>query len=245
MFGRMVHRCLIQADSGLSCSKAGTRVPKHGTPVPQNKRLPAIYRFLPDPDGDVIAQGERARDLPLVLVEAALFAADEPLTARRLVSIAKLADAGEARRLVRKLQSLYDKNGTAFQVEELAGGFQLMTRPEYHPWLVRLRRTGNAPRLSPAARETLAIVAYRQPIMRADIEAIRGVQCGELLRLLMEKGLIRIAGRHDSLGRPVLYGTTKRFLQTFGLRSLRDLPQAEQLRPPEQRPQQQERELET
>src|SRR5262249_4861760 len=120
----------------------------------------------------------------------------------------------------------------AFQVEELAGGFQLLTRPEYHAWLVRLRRTGHDVRLTPAARETLAIVAYRQPIMRADIEAIPGVQCGEILRQLMEKGLIRIAGRPDSLGRPVLYGPTRKFLQIFGLRSLKDLPLVEQLHPP-------------
>jgi segregation and condensation protein B len=90
----------------------------------------------------------------------------------------------------------------------------------------------------------LAIIAYRQPIMRAGIEAIRGVQCGEILRLLMEKGLVRIAGRHNSLGRPVLYGTTKRFLQTFGLNSLQDLPQAEQLRPPEEHRQEAETEPE-
>jgi segregation and condensation protein B len=177
-------------------------------------------------------QGELARDARLALVEAALFAADEPLNARRLASVAALADGNEARRLVRKLQMLYDKDGTAFQVEEIAGGFQLLTRPEYHPWLLRLRRASNELRLSPAARETLAIVAYRQPIMRTDIEAIRGVQCGELLRLLMEKGLVRIAGRHDSLGRPVLYGTTKKFLQVFGLKSLQDLPQVEQLQQP-------------
>jgi segregation and condensation protein B len=182
---------------------------------------------------EAVAAGELARDTRLALVEAALFAADEPLSARRLAVVVGLRDANEARRLVRKLQNSYDKGGTAFQVEEIAGGFQLLSRPEYHPWLVRLRRTGNELRLSPAARETLAIVAYRQPIMRADIEAIRGVQCGELLRLLMEKGLIRIAGRHESLGRPVLYGTTKKFLQVFGLRSLHDLPQVEQLRPPQ------------
>jgi segregation and condensation protein B len=183
--------------------------------------------------GQRLAQGELARDLPLAWVEAALWAADEPLTARRLAAAAGLSDAAEARRLVRKLHALYEREGSAFQVEELAGGFQLLTRPEYHPWLARLRRTGNELRLSPAARETLAIVAYRQPIMRTDVEAVRGVQCGEILRLLMEKGLIRLAGRHDSLGRPVLYGTTKKFLQVFGLKSLRDLPLAEQLRPPD------------
>jgi segregation and condensation protein B len=199
---------------------------------PHNRRLPAVYRVLAEEGGDIPVQGELARDGRLALLEAALFAADEPLHARRLAAVAGLADGNEARRLVRKLQALYDKDGTAFQVEEIAGGFQLLSRPEYHPWLLRLRRTGNDLRLSPAARETLAIIAYRQPIMRADIEAIRGVQCGEILRLLMEKGLVRIAGRHDSLGRPVLYGTTKKFLQVFGLRSLQDLPQVDQLPQP-------------
>jgi segregation and condensation protein B len=200
--------------------------------LPQDRRLPAVYRLLADDRGEPAGQGELARDPALALVEAALFAADEPLAARRLAAAAGLADGTEARRLVRKLQALYDKGGSAFQVEELAGGFQLLTRPEYHPWLVRLRRTGHELRLSAAARETLAIIAYRQPIMRADVEAIRGVQCGEVLRQLMEKGLVRIAGRHESLGRPVLYGTSKKFLQVFGLKSLKDLPLAEQLRPP-------------
>ena len=130
------------------------------------------------------------------------------------------------RRLLRKLQGLYDSDDTAFQIEELAGGFQLLTRPAYHRWLATLRRGQVDLHLTGAARETLAIVAYRQPIMRANIEAIRGVHCGETLRLLMEKGLVRITGRDDSLGRPVLYGTTKKFLQIFGLRTLKDLPQA-------------------
>jgi len=204
--------------------------------LPQNRRLPAVYRLLGLESNDPVAQGELARDAQLALVEAALFLADEPLAARRLASVAGLEDGTEARRLVRKLQALYDKDGTAFQVEELAGGYQLLTRPEYHPWLIRLRRTSNELRLSAAARETLAIVAYRQPIMRADIEAIRGVQCGDVVRLLMEKGLVRIAGRHDSLGRPVLYGTTRKFLQLFGLKSLHELPQAEQLRAPGEPP---------
>jgi segregation and condensation protein B len=200
--------------------------------LPLNHRLPAAYRKAWEEEGTAPAAGELVRDRRLALIEAALLVADEPLNARRLARAADLKDGAEARRLVRKLQTLYDHDGSAFQVEELAGGFQLLTRPEYHPWLVRLRRTGNDLHLSPAARETLAIVAYRQPIMRTDIEAIRGVQCSEMLRQLMEKGLIRIAGRHDSLGRPVLYGTTRKFLQVFGLKSLKDLPLAEQLRPP-------------
>jgi segregation and condensation protein B len=207
-----------------------TRPDRHA--LPHNRRLPSIYRHWLDDGLDAGGRGEGARDPRLALVEAVLFAADEPLTPRRLAQAAGLTDVAEARRLVRKLQSLYESDGSAFGVEELAGGYQLLTRPEYHSWLIRLRRTSNEVRLSAAARETLAIVAYRQPIMRADVETVRGVQCGEILRLLMEKGLVRIAGRHNSLGRPVLYGTTKRFLQVFGLRSLRDLPQVEQLRPP-------------
>jgi len=199
--------------------------------MPSNSRLPALYRQSQRYTVEQPLQGELARDPQLALVEAALFAADEPLTTRKLASVAGLADGNEARRLVRKLHALFERDGSAFQVEEVAGGFQLYTRPQYQRWLVRFKRTGLDIRLSPAGRETLAIVAYRHPIMRADIEAIRGVQCGDVLRLLMEKGLIRIAGRHDSLGRPVLYGTTKKFLQLFGLKSLKDLPQIEQLPP--------------
>jgi segregation and condensation protein B len=117
--------------------------------------------------------GELARDARLAAVEAALVAADEPLTAKKLATSAALADAAEARRTVQRLRELYDAVGSAFQVEELAGGFQLLTRPEFHPWLVRLRRGSAEMKISPAARETLTIVAYRQPITRADIEAVR------------------------------------------------------------------------
>jgi segregation and condensation protein B len=200
--------------------------------LPQNRGLPSLYRLTGLAEREQAGQGDLARDGRLALVEAALLAADEPLTPRRLAGAAGLADAAEARRLVRKLQGLYDRDGSAFQVEELAGGYQLLTRPAFHPWLVRLRRAGTDLRLTAAARETLAIVAYRQPIARADVEAIRGVQCAEVLRQLMEKGLLRIAGRDDSLGRPVLYGTTRKFLQVFGLKNLRDLPGADDLRPP-------------
>jgi len=195
--------------------------------LPRNYKLPALYRQLPCRVAEPGPQGELARDSRLAFVEAALLAADEPLTTRKLATVAGLADGNEARRLVHKLHALYDLDGTAFQVEEVAGGFQLFTRPEYHRWLLRLKRGGHDLRLTGTAHETLAIIAYRQPIMRADIEAIRGVHCGDVLRLLMEKGLIRIAGRHDSLGRPVLYGTTKKFMQVFGLKNLKDLPQVE------------------
>jgi segregation and condensation protein B len=204
--------------------------PRHDR-LPHNHRLPVVYRLLPELIEPAPA-GTGARSPEVALLEAILFVADEPLPARKLARAAGLADAAAARRVLRTLQDLYDQEGSAFQVEELAGGFQLLTRPQFHRWLVRLRRGSEELRLSGAARETLAIVAYRQPIMRADIEAIRGVHCGETLRQLMEKGLLRIAGRHDSLGRPVLYGTTRKFLQVFGFKSLKDLPQAEDLQPP-------------
>jgi segregation and condensation protein B len=200
--------------------------------LPRNHRLPLRYRYPEDEVADSAAAGELVRDARLASIEAALLAADEPLNARRLAAVAGIKHAAEAKRLVHKLRDFYDQDGSAFQVEELAGGFQLLTRPQYHPWLAGLRRGSGEQRLSSAARETLAIVAYRQPIMRADVEAIRGVQCGEMLRQLMEKGLIRIAGRHDSLGRPVLYGTTRKFLQVFGLKSLRELPSVGELQMP-------------
>ncbi len=197
---------------------------------PGNTPPPAALRF--PPPAEPAAADPLARDGKLARLEAALFLADEPLTARRLAEVAALADAAEARRLADRLRALYDADGTAFRVEELAGGYQLLTRSEFHPWLLRLRRTGHDLRLTPAALETLAVIAYRQPIMRAEVEAVRGVQCGEVVRVLMEKGLVRIAGRHDSLGRPQLYGTTKKFLQAFGLNSLKDLPEVESLKEP-------------
>jgi segregation and condensation protein B len=198
---------------------------------PPNHRLPTLYRLIEE-STDAAPADPQARDAKLARLEAALLLADEPLAARRLAAVADLADAAEARRLLEKLKRLYDADGTAFQVEEIAGGYQLLTRPAYHPWLNRLRRSGTELHLSPAALETLAIVAYRQPIVRAEVENIRGVQCGDLLGQLMEKGLVKIVGRHDSLGRPVLYGTTKKFLQAFGLNTLKDLPEVESLRPP-------------
>ncbi|MEN6557042.1 MAG: SMC-Scp complex subunit ScpB, partial [Thermoguttaceae bacterium] len=135
-----------------------------------------------------------------------------------------------ARTLVRTLNRRYDSEGSAFRIEEVAGGFQLMTRLKFAPWLRRLHSASTEVRLSAPAMETLAVVAYRQPILRADIEAIRGVQSGEVLRQLIERDLVRIVGRSSELGRPFLYGTTRQFLQVFGLRHLDELPRADVLR---------------
>lgn len=202
-----------------------------GSRLPRNFTLPSLYRLLEEGRESVVT-GEGARDSRLAEVEAVFLVADEPLSLRKLAKAAGLGDAAEARQIIRRLQEIYERDESAFQIEELAGGFQMLTRPRFHRWLVRLRSTAPEMRLTGAAKETLAIVAYRQPIMRADVESIRGVHCGETLRQLMEKGLVRIAGRHDSLGRPVLYGTTRKFLQVFGLKSLKELPEVVDLRPP-------------
>ncbi|QDU91785.1 hypothetical protein Pla175_52160 [Pirellulimonas nuda] len=163
-------------------------------------------------------------------LEAVLFLAREPLTLGRLATLASLADAGEVKALVRRLQQAYDTAGSALEIQQVAGGYQLLTRAKLAPWLNRLTDREADPVLTPPALETLAVAAYLQPVVRAEVEAIRGVQCGELLRQLIDKDLLRIVGRSRELGRPLLYGTTRRFLQRFGLRDLSDLPAADRLR---------------
>ncbi|MCC7087227.1 MAG: SMC-Scp complex subunit ScpB [Pirellulales bacterium] len=163
-------------------------------------------------------------------VEAVLFLAKETLSSRKIAQLASLADGTQARTLIRRLNQFYDESGAAFRAEEVAGGFQLVTRPKFGPWLRRMLQNSAEPRLSGPALETLTVVAYRQPILRAEVEAVRGVQCGEMLRQLLERDLIRITGRADDLGRPLMYGTTRHFLELFGLKSLDELPRATELR---------------
>lgn len=177
--------------------------------------------------------GQFRRSEKMARLEAALIVADDALAARRLAHVATLADATEARTLIRQLNEIYDASGTAFRVERVAAGYQLLTRPEFAFWLGKLHHRQAELKLSSPAMETLAIVAYRQPVVRADIEAIRGVQSTEMLKQLMERGLVRIAGNDDSLGRPFLYGTTRKFLELFGLQNLEDLPMSDRLRPQE------------
>lgn len=166
---------------------------------------------------------------PQRIIEALLFAADTPLSAGRLAELARLP-LREVRACVEELNRRYEECDLAFRIESIAGGYQMMTLPAFGPWLVRLNQQRGETRLSDAALEALAIVAYRQPIIRADIESIRGVACGEVLNRLRELGLVRIVGRAEIVGRPMLYGTTKKFLDLFGLASLDDLPPMEALR---------------
>ncbi|MDO5553049.1 MAG: SMC-Scp complex subunit ScpB [Planctomycetia bacterium] len=159
----------------------------------------------------------------LAALEAALFLLREPTPGRRLATLAALPEGSKIRELVKQLNARYQREGSAFCAVEVAGGWQLRTLPQYAPWLFRLQEIPIEVRLSNTAMETLAIVAYQQPVARARIESIRGVRCGDILRQLLDQDLIRIAGHADELGRPFLYGTTKRFLQVFGLMRVEDL----------------------
>jgi segregation and condensation protein B len=166
------------------------------------------------------------------VIEAVLFASDEPLTDSRLASIVETT-AKQARECIEALNEKYRENHNAFRIEPIAGGYQMLTMSIYNNWLKKMLRARSDSKLSPAAMETLAIIAYKQPVIRADVEAIRGVAVGEVIRSLMYKGLVKIVGRAEILGRPMLYGTTKRFLEVFGLNSLKDLPKAEELKKPD------------
>jgi segregation and condensation protein B len=178
------------------------------------------------------------------VIEALLFAAQRPLTARELVSAIK--GAGDADELMpnefakateahvaaalEQLKIEYVQQGRAFQLAEKAEGWQLVSDPAYAPWVRQLFPAVKPARLTPPSLETLAIVAYRQPITRADIEAVRGVAVDGVLQNLMERGLVKIGGRAEVPGRPLLYETTQFFLEHFGLRDLDELPNAEELR---------------
>lgn len=152
----------------------------------------------------------------------------EALSLRRIAQLANLTDATEARTLLSRLSHTYSRRRRAFRIENVAGGYRLLTRSQFAPWIGKIGDfcdLEHSPlKLTPPALDTLTVVAYRQPVLRAEVEAIRGVACGELLRQLIERDLLRIVGRSEELGRPLQYGTTKRFLQLFGLKSLKDLP---------------------
>ncbi len=166
------------------------------------------------------------------VLEALLFAADEPLKTSRITAIVRDADGHAVRRALKALQSDYADADRGIQIEEVAGGFRMLSNRDYARFVEQLRKRERHVRLSQAALETLAIVAYRQPVHRADIEAVRGVAVDSVLRMLQDRGLVRVVGRADVLGRPFLYGTTKRFLELFGLKNLDDLPSVEELHIP-------------
>jgi segregation and condensation protein B len=187
------------------------------------------------PDGAVDAvddadeAGDSAADqvIDQPLLEALLFGTQHPLTAAKLVELMGLKSVKFVRAGVKLLNEQYESTQRSFRIEQVAGGYQMLTLPSFGEALKKLHHREIDAKLTKSALETLAIIAYKQPILRADIEAIRGVACGETIRSLMEKHLVKIAGRAEEPGRPILYGTTKRFLELFGLNTLRDLPQSE------------------
>lgn len=204
--------------------------PKRGSAVPKSSSWFFIHQLLGERDSgarrllapEVLSQPEKLRRL-----EAAIFLSPDGQSSRKLAKLAGLADATEARTLIRQLNQSLDEEGRSYRIEEVAGGYAMMTRSHFAPWLRRLSHVPGALRLSQSALETLAVVAYRQPVLRSDVEAIRGIGCSEVLKQLMELDLVRISGRSEDLGRPYLYGTTRRFLQMFGLRSADRLPRIE------------------
>ncbi len=177
-------------------------------------------------------RGRRRRELTPVppdrlagAIEALLLASGDVLTVERLRDLLGLTSVIHVREALNGIARRWAEAGMAVELQEVAGGVRVTTRPEYAEYVRRLSRRPEVDKLSPSLMEALSIVAYRQPVPRIEVERIRGVQCGEGLRNLLERRLIKVVGRSDQPGRPLLYGTTRRFLEVFGLQSLEDLPQ--------------------
>lgn len=162
------------------------------------------------------------------VIEALILSSAEPISAAKLAEIIPYCKEGQAKDLVNELNTEYAEQDRAFEIWEVAGGYQLRTRAEFSGYLQKLQKE-RALRLSQAALETLAIIAYRQPVTRAEIEEVRGVDAGPVVKSLLERHLIRIAGQREVPGRPMLYATTRRFLEVFGLGRLKDLPTLREL----------------
>lgn len=163
-------------------------------------------------------------------IEAALLTSDRAVPAAKLAELLDVPASKLIADRIAELNRTYEQSGRSFRIEQVAGGYQILTLPRFKEVLGKLHKSRAESKLSPSAMETLAIIAYRQPILRADIETIRGAASGEVVRTLMERQLVKIVGRAEELGRPMLYGTTKRFLEVFGLASLKDLPKVEELK---------------
>lgn len=162
------------------------------------------------------------------ILEALLFATSESLSLARITAILKEYDAAAVKEALSNLGERCEKEGRPYGLEEIGGGYRLLTRSEYGDYIRRLQKVARGDRLTPASLETLAIVAYKQPVIKAEVDAIRGVKSDGTLQSLLRRHLIRVVGRADVLGRPLLYGTTKLFLDQFGLKNLDDLPSPEE-----------------
>ena len=194
-------------------------------------------------EGPTRRLAQTSRSTAAAQLEAILFLSREPLSLRRLAKLLRIDDVGQLRETLTELNVMYDREGAAFRIEEVGGGFLLLTRKRFVTWLRRLHGMTIEVRLSQPAMETLAVIAYRQPVLRAEIESVRGVQSGEMVRQLIDRDLVRIVGRSEQLGRPMLYGTTHRFLEVFGLGRIEELHQAKKDKKPLQKAAGMEREI--
>jgi segregation and condensation protein B len=168
-------------------------------------------------------------DQLVAIIEALVFASPEPLTLKQLLKLLETEPREEVEAAVRELKRRYDERGGGLQLVEVAGGLQIVTRPELHEWVRRMFHEQTKHKLSVQALETLAVIAYKQPITAAEITEIRGVNATGVLGTLLERGLVKISGRKQVVGRPFLYSTTREFLDRFGLRDLTELPKVEDM----------------
>lgn len=176
------------------------------------------------------------------IIETLLFITDTPLAVKKIVETVEIRDAKIIERLICELKENYASSQSAIQLIEVAGGWQMSTKPEYARWIRKLYKDKLITRLTSAGLETLAIIAYRQPITRAEIEQVRGVDVVAPLETLLEKGLIKVTGKKETVGRPLLYSVTERFLRQFGLNTPEDLPELDSFETPEE-PEPKQREL--
>ena len=222
-----VEQDAVGGDEGKQAAEVVSEPAATGKPEPEAAdELAAAGTQVVAPDGGL---SDLARQ-----VEALLLASDEPLTPSKIAALTA-GTRKQIREAIDGLNAVYERGGHSFRVEQIADGYQMLTLGEFNELLEQLLAVRKDSRLSQAALEALAVVAYKQPTTRADVEVVRGVNCGEILRTLMEKRLVKIVGRAEILGRPMLYGTTRRFLELFGLRSIQDLPKSDLLKDPDKK----------
>ncbi len=164
------------------------------------------------------------------VIEALLFASSKPLTAAEIRKVAKALSTGQIENIIQELKAEFVAAGRSFEILEIAGGYEIATKKEFAPWIFRIEMQKKARQATQSALETLAILAYKQPITRAEIEDLRGVDVSAVIATLTSRGLIKIVGKKEVPGRPFLYGTTERFLEHFGLKSLEGLPSIEEIK---------------
>lgn len=216
------------ADESLADESLADESPASESPAGESDAGESRADSHADPDSDDPRPASGVDVTAPSVVEAILFSTDVPIAPSKIAQILGTGDAKDVLRHVDALNEKYESGGASFRVRRIAKGLQLLTLPEYNHWIKQLHKTRADSRLSAAALETLAIVAYKQPIMRADVESIRGVAVGDMLVRLRDVNLVKIVGRAEEIGRPLLYGTTPRFLEVFGLNSLKDLPKIEE-----------------